>query len=223
MARALVTTPLFPLSNVVLFPGVRAPLHVFEPRYRQMTRDALATERRIGMIAVRPEHAAETDGDPPLFAVGCLGTIVESEPLPDGRFNMVLLGGQRFRIQRETPREGERLYRVAEVELLEDDAEIADAARLHALRQRAIELFQQILVSTAPDRASELSPSAFEGIEDRALVNTLSQMLDLPVLEKQGLLEASGLIERCERLCSVLEFRAAELAWHGDEEIRTRH
>jgi Lon protease-like protein len=223
MARALAATPLFPLSNVVLFPGVRAPLHVFEPRYRQMTRDALATERRIGMIAVRPEHAAEIDGDPPLFAIGCLGAIVESEALSDGRFNVMLLGTQRFRVVREPPREGERLYRVAEVELLEDDAAIGDAARLHALRRRVVELFRQILAITDPSRARELPPTVFDGVEDRALVNTLSQMLDLPVLEKQGLLEANGLLERCERLCSVLELRAAELAWHGDEEIRTRH
>jgi hypothetical protein len=223
MAEDLVTTPLFPLSNVVLFPGVRLPLHIFEPRYRQMVRDALAGERRIGMIAVRPEHLHAMDGDPPLFDVGCLGTIAESEALPDGRFHILLVGTRRFRVRGETPRSGDRLYRVAEAQLLDDDSQIDDAARLHALRARIGELVSQIAEHVASDRAEGLATSLFEGIADPLLVNTLSQTLELPVLEKQGLLEANGLAERAERLCSVLEFRAAELSWRSDAEARTRH
>lgn len=223
MTEALLLLPLFPLSNVVLFPGVRVPLHVFEPRYRQMVRDALEGERRIGMIAVRPEHDGEMAGDPPLFEVGCLGEIVESQALPDGRFQIVLHGEGRFRLRREPPREGERLYRVGEVERLAESQEITDVARLHALRGRIIELFGQVAVATAPDRAEELTPSLFESVSDALLANSLCQILELSTLEKQGLLEANGLVERCEQLCGVLEFRVAELAWQQDARGDTRH
>ena len=73
---------LFPLSNVVLFPRVKTPLHIFEPRYRQMTEAALDGDRRIGMVVVRPEHVEAIAGDPPLFEVGCEGVISDSKKLP---------------------------------------------------------------------------------------------------------------------------------------------
>ena len=81
--------PIFPLSNVVLFPQIHCPLHIFEPRYRQMTQAALDGDRRIGMVAVRPDAVSEIRGDPPVFHVGCVGTIVEHQQLDDGRFNLL--------------------------------------------------------------------------------------------------------------------------------------
>jgi len=216
---ALVPVPLFPLSNVVLFPGVRAPLHVFEPRYRQMTRDALAGERLIGMIAVRPEHQGAMAGDPPLFEVGCLGTIVESEALPDGRYHVVLLGTSRFRVERERPRAEGRLYRVAEVEpLAETSTPVAPD-----LRTRLLASFARVVRAVAPDRAEELDASLFEGVDDPGLVHLLCQLLDLPPAEKQGLLESNGVSERGERLCAVLEFHAAEQAMRAPAGGETRH
>src|SRR5512147_373282 len=110
--------PLFPLSNVVLFPRVRAPLHIFEPRYRQMTEHALAGERRIGMVVVPPEHLERIAGDPPVYAIGCAGVISASQRLPDGRFHIMLDGTWRFRIQEELPHAPGRLYRLARVERL---------------------------------------------------------------------------------------------------------
>ena len=83
---------LFPLSTVVLFPRVRTPLHVFEPRYRQMTEHALGGDRRIGMVLVDAEHAAGMAGDPPVQAIGCAGTISAAQRLPDGRFHVLLDG-----------------------------------------------------------------------------------------------------------------------------------
>jgi Lon protease-like protein len=223
MARAPETgeIPLFPLANVVLFPGVRAPLHVFEPRYRQMTADAIAGEHCIGMIAVRPEHAGEMEGDPPLFAIGCAGSIVESELLPDGRFNMILLGTRRFRVRNEGPRPAGRLYRIAEVEWL-DEAPLrdADGARL---RREVIAAFQAFAQQSAPARTPEISPALFDGVDDATLIHTLCQLLDLAPIEKQGLLEAIGVLERGERLASVLRFRAAEVAWPSGGADPTRH
>jgi hypothetical protein len=107
--------PIFPLSNVVLFPRVKTPLHLFEPRYRQLARDVLQGERRIGMVVVRPEHVDEMPGDPPIYPIGCAGVITESQRLPDGRYNLVLLGEHRVRIVGEEPRGESQLYRVAQV------------------------------------------------------------------------------------------------------------
>lgn len=212
--------PLFPLSNVVLFPGLRAPLHVFEARYRQMVRESLAGERRIGMIAVRPEHVGAMAGDPPLFDVGCLGEIVESEALPDGRFHVVLFGRTRFRIRRELPREEGRLYRVADIEPLPDDLSGANVAHLRA---RVLAGFEDMVRSVAPERAEELAPSIFDGVDDAGVVHMLCQLLDLPPLEKQGLLESNGVSERAERLCAALEFHAAERALRASSRDETRH
>ena len=80
---------IFPLSNVVLFPRMQCPLHLFEPRYRQLAEHVLADDRRIGMVVVPPEHADEMHGDPPVYPIGCAGTIGQSQKLRDGRFNIV--------------------------------------------------------------------------------------------------------------------------------------
>jgi hypothetical protein len=217
------TLPLFPLPNVVLFPGVRTPLHIFEPRYRQMTAAALAGDRQIGMIAVRPEHTDDMAGDPPLFSVGCAGVIAESEPLADGGYNIVLHGLERFRILREPARDETRLYRTAEVELLDDPFEAHERPRVLELHARVIELFTGLIRLTAPERAGDVTPALFQGIEPATLSNTLCHLLDLPPLDKQGLLESHGVRERLERLAGALEFRAAELALHRGEGESTRH
>ena len=90
--------PIFPLPNVVLFPGVCLPLHIFEPRYRDMTRDTLASDRIIGMVLLRDGWANDLEGNPPVYDVGCSGLITHSERLPDGRYNIVLRGIEKFRI-----------------------------------------------------------------------------------------------------------------------------
>ena len=88
--------PVFPLAGALLFPRAQLPLHIFEPRYRAMVRDALAGDRLIGMVQPRDQN------DPPaLFETGCLGRIESVEELEDGRFNIVLEGLTRFRIARE--------------------------------------------------------------------------------------------------------------------------
>ena len=88
--------PIFPLSGAILFPGLQLPLHIFEPRYRELVSDALARDRRIGMI--QPQSGGETA---PLFAIGCVGRIGDVEALDDGRYNIVLEGEARFRLLRE--------------------------------------------------------------------------------------------------------------------------
>ncbi|MGH9885081.1 MAG: LON peptidase substrate-binding domain-containing protein, partial [bacterium] len=128
--------PIFPLPNVVLFPGTYLPLHIFEPRYRQMTEAAIDGDQVIGMVLIRP------DEDPmqpraPIFAVGCAGRIVESERFPDGRFNLLLHGARRFRIAREA--DSDALFRSIDAELLADPSfpELAPAVQRVLNRTRA--------------------------------------------------------------------------------------
>ena len=112
---------IFPLSGAILFPGLQLPLHIFEPRYRALVSDALARDRRIGMI--QPQVQSE---GAPLFAIGCVGKIGEVEALEDGRFNIVLEGEARFRLLREldvkTP------FRQVEAEWLEEADEVLSSA-----------------------------------------------------------------------------------------------
>src|SRR5580765_8245486 len=107
--------PIFPLPNVVLFPNVFLPLHIFEPRYREMVADAVKSDRLIGMALLQPGWQRDYEGRPPVFPVGCSGVITHVERLPDGRYNIVLRGLERFRIVQE---DHQRAYRRGIVESL---------------------------------------------------------------------------------------------------------
>ncbi|MCY7338596.1 MAG: LON peptidase substrate-binding domain-containing protein, partial [Sphingomonas bacterium] len=111
--------PLFPLAGALLFPRAQLPLHIFEERYREMVRDALAGQGRIAMI--QPSGEGE---HPPLFRAGCLGEIVGVEELDDGRFNIVLQGSQRFRLIAEA--DAGTAYRQADVDLAAFDDDEPD-------------------------------------------------------------------------------------------------
>jgi Lon protease-like protein len=201
--------PIFPLSNVVLFPRLVTPLHLFEPRYRQLGRDAIAGDRRIGMAVVRPEFVDEMPGDPPVFPVGCLGIVTESQRLPDGRYNIVLRGEHRFRVIEEDPRSGSRLYRVARVLPLTDIYEEADRERVAALRVRLLASVEALLRELGAERAEALRPEMFAGIDDVTLVNLLCNAFALPVQDKQALLETDSIPDRYARLEGVLAFELA--------------
>jgi Lon protease-like protein len=215
--------PLFPLSGVVLFPGVQTPLHIFEMRYRQMTEHVISQGGCIGMVAVPPEHSAGLPGDPPVYPIGCAGVITQSQRLRDGRFNIVLAGAQRFRIARELPRPPGRLYRVADVELLEDPFPTAERARVAKLRARVVELVRQLIERSDPERAQQITPELFAGMDDAGFVNSLSSALSFAPSEKQGLLEAESVPARFDRLEGLLEFRLAELAVGGAQGSNSVH
>ena len=202
--------PIFPLSSVVLFPRVRCPLHIFEPRYRQLTARAIESERRIGMVAVLPEFATAMSGDPPVFPIGCAGVITEHQLLPDGRFNLVLIGTQRFRIRREHPRGAERLYRIAEVEFLDDPFDDGDRARIRDLRAEVIALANRFVSQIAPKRAAAFDASQLANIDDTVLVNALCNALPFATAEKQGLLESASVVARYQQLEALLQFQLAE-------------
>jgi Lon protease-like protein len=179
-----------------------------------MTAAALEGDGRVGMVAVPAEHANAMAGDPPTYPVGCLGRITDARRTSDGRYRFLLLGEERFRILAETPRPDERLYRIAEVERLEDPLLPEETSRVTALRGRSTELLSEVLERTGKqgdERAAELT-SRLSGLDDGTFTDALCQSLSFSTLEKQGLLESEGVAERLRRLVGLLDFRLAEAA-----------
>jgi Lon protease-like protein len=190
--------PLFPLPNVVLFPNVFLPLHIFEPRYREMVADALASDRMIGMVLLRPGWDRDYEGRPPIYAIGCNGVLTHTERLPDGRYNLVLRGIERFRIIEE---DHALSYRRAVVEpLREQPLDAAD--RTAILRQRS-----KLESMLGPSQSSAGDSRMPASMSDEDLVNALAQYLDLEALEKQALLEQPCLRTRAESLVELLEMK----------------
>ena len=120
--------PIFPLPEVTLFPRTLLPLHIFEARYRAMVADALARDRRICMVRLRPGYEATYAGKPPVFEVGGLGQVVSCERLATGRYDLVLRGEARVRFLRELPTD--TLYRVVLAERVDDVEPTVDVTPL---------------------------------------------------------------------------------------------
>lgn len=183
---------IFPLSGVVLYPGLQLPLHIFEPRYRALVKDALARDRRIGMI--QPQRSEE---GAPLYAVGCLGKIGEVEALEDGRFNLMLQGEARFRVLREldvaTP------FRQVEAELLGEEEFPALSPIERAGFEREARRF-------ADAQGYAVDWDAVTRLDDESLIDGVSQIAPFDAAAKQALLEAEGLNVRCELLIQLMQF-----------------
>jgi uncharacterized protein len=204
------TLPLFPLPGVALFPDLPLPLHIFEPRYRAMLKDALAGSRFIGIVQIRP-GAESVNGVPsPIFSIGCAGRIEGVAELEGGRSNIVLRGVSRFHIEEELP-EG-RPYRVARVsplmeKVLDEEALTESLARvLHEIGQ--IDEGMSLLART------DEAPKAL-------VVNMLAQLLPLGELERQSLVEAATIDDRARLLAEILDFaRLARESSASDSAIR---
>lgn len=183
---------IFPLVGAVLYPGLHLPLHIFEPRYRAMVSDALARDRRIGMIQPQRPHEGA-----PLFTVGCLGRITDVEALEDGRFNIVLEGEKRFRVAREmdvtTP------FRQVEAELLEEDPDEVLAPIERASFEREAKRFAEV-------HGYAVDWDQVGRLDDMSLINGVSQIAPFDPAAKQALLEADGLAARCELLVQLMQF-----------------
>ncbi|MEY4952439.1 MAG: hypothetical protein RL299_863 [Pseudomonadota bacterium] len=183
---------IFPLSGAVLYPGLQLPLHIFEPRYRALVKDALARDSRIGMI--QPQRAEE---GAPLYSVGCLGKIGEVEALDDGRFNLLLQGEARFRVLRElevvTP------FRQVEAELLGEEEFPALSPVERAGFEREARRF-------AAAQGYSVDWEAVTRLDDESLIDGVSQIAPFDAAAKQALLEAQGLNARCELLIQLMQF-----------------
>jgi Lon protease-like protein len=191
---------LFPLPNLVLFPYVLQGLHVFEPRYRQLTADALADDRLISLVLLQPGWEKDYEGRPPLARVGCLGRVVADQQLPDGRYNLQLRGLSRFRVVEEI--DNGKLYRSARVELLSDQD--PPAAGQDAAVRRALE---GLLPPWCPGSGNNLG--LFRKLLRSALplgtvCDVLAYALPIPVAAKQELLEMLAVRKRADRLAALL-------------------
>jgi Lon protease-like protein len=195
---------LFPLPNLVLFPYVIQPLRVFEPRYRQMTADALAGDRLIAPVLLRPGWEEEHEGRPRIHAVGCLGKIVADQHLDDGNYNLLLRGLRRVRLLNELPTD--RAYRTARVELLSDAGALA-AGEAAALRARLAEQLPRWLPPGAAvmEQFRKLLDS---DLSAGALCDVFAFALPLEVALKQQLLEELDAPARARRLVEMLRQHA---------------
>lgn len=183
---------IFPLSGALLLPGMELPLHIFEPRYRALIHDAMARDRRIGMI--QPREAGEK---PALFDMGCLGHISHIEALEDGRFNIILQGLARFRVVRELQVATAFRQIEADVEPVGQEDEILSAVERAALEQesrRFAEALGYVVDWTAVSR-----------LDDMALVNGIAQIVPFDPAAKQTLLEADTLSERTDRIIQLMQ------------------
>jgi Lon protease-like protein len=183
---------IFPLPGAILFPGMQLPLHIFEPRYRSLVRDALARDRRIGMI--QPQRAEE---GAPLFSVGCLGKIGEIEALDDGRFNLILEGEARFRLMGEL--DAATPFRQIEAELLSEENYPALSPVERAGFEREARRF-------ADSQGYNVDWEAVTRLDDQSLIDGTSQIVPFDIAAKQALLEAGSINERCELLVQLMQF-----------------
>lgn len=198
--------PIFPLTGSLLLPGGHLPLHIFEPRYRNMVQEALQGDGYIGMVQPFSKQAVvyTEDGDPnaeedhpDLYGVGCAGTLEQWERFPDGRYFILLVGVSRFRISEELDLEkGFRRVRTDcsgfEMDARDSEAQLESGRLLTALSRFA----ESHQVSLDFDKLA-----ALPGL---ALLNSLAMGLPFPPEEKQALLEARDVTARHEMLLSLL-------------------
>jgi Lon protease-like protein len=190
---------IFPLPGAVLFPRSQLPLHIFEPRYREMVQDAIDGGGRIAMIQ---PHRIDDDNQAPLCDVGCVGELVGVEELEDGRFNIVLLGLNRFRLIAEAPTDGP--YRCAEVDVEAfDDSEPPPLA----LAERAEVEREARRLADAMGLAVDWN--AVTRLDDEMLVNAIAQVAPFDVGAKQALLEQATLAGRADLLVQLMQFHRA--------------
>ncbi len=186
------TISLFPLPNVVLFPDVFLPLHIYEPRYCEMTRAALDDNRLIGMVLARSQ--AEPDA---CYPIGCAGVITHVEEIDGGRFNIVLRGLQKFRILADDET-SEKPYRIASIEGIAEGA--VDKVALKEQRAR----LEALLVSSGTANFSFRLPPSMPDIE---FVHALSQYFGFEAVERQALLEMTNADARCRALIELVEMQ----------------
>lgn len=193
MDTGILTIPLFPLPEVVFFPNTRLPLHVFEPRYVELVTDALAGDRMIGVVQLRPGWDKDYYGSPPIYKVLGVGEIVDSEKLKDGRYDIVLDGRFRAHVVTEGTR-GE--YRTAEVEVLKDSLLPEDHEEVMWVHERLMELYQKLL-EAMPDvllRVDSPTPGA--------LIDVMADRLVENAYDKQSILSETDIARR-QRLLRV--------------------
>jgi uncharacterized protein len=192
--------PLFPLPNVVLFPKTPMPLYIFEERYRTMVREALSGNRELVIALLRPGYESSYAGISAVHNIACLGRIETYEELEDGKYNIVVVGIHRVRLLREIQHSP---YRLVEVETLEDEPQGERSAEAIERRNHLGGLFARFteLATGIKQQALELMPQ----LDFDSLVNMVAMTLNLPIEQKQSLLEIDETSGRCDVLIPILQ------------------
>lgn len=197
--------PVFPLPNVVLFPEVMLPLHIFEPRYRQMVRETREkTPPLIGLALLRGDWQEHYEGKPEVFPLCCAGEMVRISPLQDGRFNILLRGFRECQVKEELPDTG-KLYREFAVEWRQPGQQ----PLAPSLRQELNRLLDSYLKKNETVQKFLSDPT----VEDDFFVNFFAFHLDFLPIEKQSLLEAAAIPDRATLLRDMLDFKLTEGRW----------
>jgi Lon protease-like protein len=192
----LARIPLFPLP-VVLLPGMRMPLHIFEPRYQQMLRDCLGSDRTFGLIYQPDDHESATLR---AGSVGCVATIADVETQANGRANIAVTGGDRFRVHSV---DGDsHAYLVGNVEMFDDVAE--PIAQLTALALRLSELFTEAALE-ARAISDDGSPIPSLGADPAHVAFAVAAVIELDAAARQRLLESTSASERMRDLIAMLD------------------
>ena len=191
--------PIFPLPDLALFPNTLLPLHIFEPRYRAMVTDSLARDRRLAIVGLKPGYDSEYAGRPPVHEVAGLGRIVKCERLATGRFNILLKGEVRVRIERELP--SDTLYRLVQsVELRDAGAERDTVPPLLDAVKRACRRILEAVRRATPEMEETLATAAAPGV---LCDQVASAVIPSPAV-RQALLEELDVERRLRRLLAEL-------------------
>jgi len=206
--------PIFPLAGVLLLPGGRLPLNVFEPRYRNMTLDALGGDRLIGIVQPQRPEAASPAGSvsdrEEVFETGCAGRITEFTETDDGRFLIALSGLCRFRIATELPMV--KGYRRVQPDWSPYAGDLGDALGEVAGKERLL----KALLDYAANKGLAGDWASVKGMPGQVLVTSLAMMVPLAAEEKQALLEARDSDERARMLTQLMEMAIHERGAAGD-------
>jgi hypothetical protein len=195
--------PIFPLPTVVFFPETYLPLHIFEPRYREMVQDTSVQGHCIGMVLLKEGGEDQYDEAPPIYPIGCVGRIISSHKLADGRFNIVLQGLYRCTYEEQAVSTPYRQARI--IPHTQHGPSSLDAG----IRVNLEQVIQEYLTWK---KAHELCQVIASGkLTDSILVHNLSAGLDLSPVEKQFLLESDHLIQQARRLIDLIRFKLADL------------
>jgi Lon protease-like protein len=189
------TIPIFPLPDVMLFPNMAVPLHIFEPRYRAMVADALKGNRIIGMALLRPGYEPDYEKSPSIFPIGCAGVIEDVEELPNGEYNILLRAIAKFRINRE---EVGRPYRVALVTAIPEVLSAQEKTALQSQRQQ----LEMRLAASGGRVGLGRAPS---GLSDEELVDGVAQRANIDPLDRLKLLEEANPLARARAIGDLLD------------------
>ena len=191
--------PIFPLPDLTFFPHTYLPLHVFEGRYRAMVTDCLGRDRRLAVVGLRTGYEEDYEGRPAVHAVAGAGEIVRCQRLANGRFNIVLRGDWRIRIERELP--ADTLYRMVEATVLVEAG--TDGPRVAALAAEVRDLCGRLL-RAAGRPEGEVERVLGDGQAPGALCDRIAGALVGGPALRQELLEELDVERRLTRLVEVL-------------------